>query len=778
MGKKREKRLMKGAIVTSLAGGLLFGSVDQLTWAEAKKETPPIHVQDNKAIEKKVKALLKEMTLKEKVGQMTQINVTTLMGTGDWDKGPLNEKALKKVLADNHVGSILSGGGASPLTNTPEEWAKMTNAIQKYAIEHSRLKLPIIYGVDAVHGHNNVLDAVLYPHNVGLANSWDRGLVKEINQQTAKEVRATGIQWNFSPVGDVGRDLRWGRFYETFGEDPLLVSELNEQAVLGQQGKDVSSLEHVAATGKHFVGYSQPLNGMDRAPGDMSLRTLRDIFLPAFQAQIQAGVKTIMVNSGSINGVPVHASKYLLTDVLRKELGFTGVVVSDWEDMIKLVTVHKVAPNYKEAIRMSINAGVDMSMVPIDSTEYTKLLVELVEEGKVSKKRIDEAVSRILTLKFELGLFEHPYVDAAKANDLLKGNQELALKSARESMTLLKNEGNVLPLKQESLKSIAVIGPSADSIANQMGGWTIEWQGATNPKQQPPGVTILEGIKKVAGEDKVLYESGVPKEAKQQEDPGEVQKAVDKAVQAAQNADAVVLVVGEKPYAEGEGNTITAELSYAEKQLVKGIQATDKKTILVSVSGRPLMMTDTINQSAAFLAAFLPGAEGGTAVADVLFGQYNPSGELAFTWPKNIGQVPIFYNHLPAAGYDPLFPFESGLSYTTYKYDHLSVQKTVKPDGAMKVSVDVTNVGSMAGDEIVQIYADQKVSSVLTPDKRLIAFERVTLQPGETKTVSFDIPASRLSIIPGDIMGDGERIVEKGQYDVMVENLKESFVVQ
>ncbi|MRX71822.1 beta-glucosidase [Bacillus lacus] len=773
------KKLMKSAVVTSLVGSLLLGTGSYYAMAaDGKTKAAPVYLQENQSIEKRVKALLKEMTLKEKVGQMTQINATVLMGNGDWDRGPLNEQTMKKVLKDNHVGSILSGGGASPLPNNPEEWAKLTNAVQKYALENSRLKIPIIYGVDAVHGHNNIIGATLYPHNIGLSTSWNRSLVKEVNKQTAKEVRATGVHWNFSPVGDVARDIRWGRYYETFGEDPYLVSEMNEEAVIGQQGKDISKNNAVAATGKHFIGYSQPFNGMDRAPGDMSARTLREVFLPPFEAQIKAGVKTMMINSGAVNGVPVHASKYLLTDLLRKELGFKGVVVSDWEDIIKLVTVHKTAANYKEAIAMSINAGVDMSMVPIDAVEYTKLLIELVNEGGVSQKRIDEAVSRILTLKFELGLFEKPYVNEKKVNDLiLNGNSALALQSARESMTLLKNEGNLLPLKKEQLKSIAVIGPGANSISNQMGGWTIEWQGATNPKEQPPGVTILEGIQKAVGKDvKVNFAEGVPA-ADKENNSAEITKAVNAAVKAAKNSDVVVLTVAEKPYAEGEGNTTTADLSQAQKELVKAVGAAGKKTILVGVTGRPVMMTDAINKSDAFLAAFLPGAEGGTAVADILFGNYNPSGELSFTWPKNIGQVPVYYNSLPGSGYDPLFPFEAGLSYTTYEYSSLKVGANVKKNGNIQVSVNVKNTGGRDGDEIVQIYSDQKAGGILTPDRKLIGFERVSLKAGETKTVTFKIPASQLAVVPGDVFSNSKREVMPGQYEILVEGQKAPFTV-
>ena len=765
-------------IIALLLVSLILPYVRQDGAAYAKKSDKPLYLNPEVPIEQRVKDLLQRMTLEEKVGQMTQIDVTRLMGTNEWDRGPLNPEWMKKIFVDNHVGSILSGGGAAPVPNNPEEWAKLTNDIQKYAMEHSRLHIPIIYGVDAVHGHNNVLGATIFPHNIGLANAWDPELVEKLSASTAKSVRATGIHWNFAPVADIGRDIRWGRFYETFGEDPYLASKLSAAAVKGLQGKKLSDQESVAATGKHFVGYSQPLNGQDRSPADLSLRTLREIFYPSFQAQIESGVKTIMINSGSINGIPVHASKYLLTDVLRKEMGFKGVVVSDWEDMMKLHTVHKVAPSYKDAIRMSINAGVDMSMVPHDADNFTKNLIELVKEGKISIKRINQAVSRILTLKFELGLFENPYVDPKKAAEIINdSDRQLALQAARETMTLLKNEGNVLPLKKD-VKSILVTGPSADNVANQMGGWTIGWQGATNPNELPPAVTILEGIKGAVSNNTVVkYVPGVPDE-KDEKDPSKVKAAIDEAVKAALQSDVVIAVVGEKPYAEGEGNTETAELPAAQRQLIQALNETGKDVILVLVAGRPLMITDLVESTPAVLMAYLPGTEGGKAVADVLFGDYNPSGKLASTWPKSIGQVPIFYNHKPGTKYEPLFPFGYGLSYTTYEYKNLQVTNIISKKGEAKVSVDVTNTGKVAGDEIVQLYVNQEYRSVLTPVKQLAGFKRIHLNPGETKTVTFNLPASQLAIIPGDIIGTERPVVESGTYKVMVGNLTKTFKIE
>jgi beta-glucosidase len=439
----------------------------------------PLPYQDPaQSPEARAEDLLARMTLEEKVGQMTQVNVTRLMGSGEWDRGPLNEAWLEHIFAKLHVGSILSGGGAAPLPNTPRAWAEMTNELQRHALEHSRLGIPLIYGVDAVHGHNNVLGATIYPHNLGLAATWNPELAERIAFATARDVRATGIHWNFAPVADLGRDPRWGRFYETFGEDPLLAGALVAASVRGLENGSV------AATVKHFLGYGAPNAGRDRAPAFIPNRLLFELHLPPFAAGFEAGARTVMVNSGAVNGVPAHASRHLLTELLRGKLGFGGVVVSDWSDIHKLVTVHGVARDFAHAVEMSIGAGVDMYMVPYDAQTFTATLLELVRAGRVSEARIDEAAGRILTLKFALGLFEQPYVDAAEAERIIvEQDRALAYEAAVQSITLLENDG-VLPLG-EGARRILVTGPSADSVANQMGGWTIGWQGADNPRELP-----------------------------------------------------------------------------------------------------------------------------------------------------------------------------------------------------------------------------------------------------------------------------------------------------
>ncbi|UOQ45953.1 cell wall-binding repeat-containing protein [Halobacillus salinarum] len=745
----------------------VFASTNQ----EPQKSNPSSdYMNPDLPIPDRVRSLLSQMTLEEKVGQMTQINVTRLMGDGAWDQGDLNEATLKKVLVDNHAGSILSGGGASPIPNNAEEWAKMTNKVQKYAIEHTRLHIPIIYGVDAVHGHNNVMGATIFPHNIGMGATWDTELAKKTAASTSKAVEATGINWNFAPVLDVARDIRWGRYYEAYSEDPLLVTELGNAAIQGIQQDEEKGTLQMAASAKHFLGYSASETGHDRTPADISTRTLRNTFLPPFKRAVKNDVATIMVNSSSVNGIPVHSSHYLLTDLLRKQLGYKGVVVSDWQDIQYLVDEYHIADTYKEAIKISINAGVDMSMVPIEAEPFTSNLIDLVKEGKVSEKRINEAVSRILTLKFKLGLFEEPYVDASQAIEKVNNqDRDLAYQAAAESLTLLKNENQTLPL-DKNIDSLYVTGPSANSVENQMGGWTIGWQGIPeNSDELPPAVTVLEGIKKtVSSNTRVTFDEG---------------KDLQKARQSAENADAVVIVVGEKPYAEGEGDTETGQLPEAQQELFQAVQKSGTPVIVVTVAGRPLIMNDIVKNTNAFLMAYLPGTEGGSAIADTLFGNYNPSGELAVSWPKRIGDVPMNYMQYPgpnggeSSDYDPLFAFGAGLSYTTFDYSNLNVSDHVNKEGNVKVQVDVTNSGSRAGEEVVQAYTDNAADYVLTPPKKLQGFKRVSLDPGETKTVQLDFPASQLSVITGDVLGNSERFVYPGEYTLMSGDQTAAFTV-
>ena len=717
-----------------------------VTLAAAQPHQQPPYKDASQPVAARVADLLSRMTLAEKIGQMTQIDVASMMGEGEWDRGPLNEERLKNVFEKNQVGSILSGGGAAPVPNTPKAWAEMTNQLQKAALKYSRLGIPYIYGIDAVHGHNNVLGATIYPHNVGLGASWNPKLVEQVTAQVAKDVRAVGTHWTFAPVADVARDPRWGRFYESFGESPLLVGELVAASVHGFEASG-----KVAATVKHFAGYGQSLVGFDRSPAFLDLRTLRTVHLPSFAAGIGAGAEALMVNSGSVNGVPVHASPYMLQHVAREQLGFGGVIVSDWEDIAKLVTVHQVAKDFKEAVAMSVNAGVDMYMVPHDADTFTSTLTELVNEGTVPQSRIDDAVSRILELKFKLGLFEHPYTDAEAADGVvIQKDRSLAKRAALESITLLERGG--LPF-DEKVKNIFVVGPSADSIADQMGGWTVGWQGIDNPSETPPGLTVLEALKQAA-----------PKNVTVSYTP-EYQNA--EAVKAAAvKADVAVVVVGETPYAEGEGNSSTLAFSDDQLALLRTLIEIDTPVVVVLLAGRPLVFPEDIWLGLdSLVMAYLPGSEGGTALADVLYGNADPGGKLPFSWPKSTGQLPLTYDVLPGAPYDPLYPFGYGLSYTQFAQHNLSA---ARQGDTVTVSVEVENTGERAGSETVRVYLSRPPVGVLTPVKELVGFAKVALKPGERKTVNIPVPIGRFAVIPGDILGDAAPVVPPGNYTLQV----------
>lgn len=703
----------------------------------------PIYKDPAQPVEKRVADLLARMTLEEKLGQMTQVAVSKLMSDG-WELGPLKGELLERYLVRRGIGSVLSGGGMGPVPNTPRAWAEMTNALQRVAVEKGRLGIPILYGVDAVHGHNNVVGATLYPHNLGLAATWNPALVEQVARRVGQELRATGTLWNFAPVADLGRDPRWGRFYETFGEDPLLAGSLVAATVRGLQAS------RVAATLKHFTGYGQPLGGTDRSPAFLAPRTLQELWLPPFRAGLEAGALTVMANSGSLNGVPVHASRYLLTEVLRGQMGFGGVVISDWNDIDKLVGDHKAAASFADAVAMSVNAGVDVYMVPMEVERYLQTLKELVEAGRISQARIDEAVGRVLRLKFELGLFERPYVEPSEAGRIVEAQRSLAKQAALESITLLENAASTLPLA--NVKTLLVTGPAATDKTMQMGGWSIDWQGKEGAKA--PGTTVLEGLQKGAPQGvKVAYAD--PKDA----------KALAAAVRA---ADAVVVALGEKPYAEGEGNNLSGELPAEQYKLLRDLEAMGKPVVLVLFAGRPLAFpTDVWLIPKAILMAYLPGSEAGSALADVLFGRYNPSGRLPFTWPKLFGQVPFTYDRYPDTypKAEPLYPFGYGLSYTSFAY---RLQGARLAGDAVEADVEVRNTGKRAGSEVVQLYTRFPPLGFLAPRERLVAFAKVSLEPGQARTVRLTAPLARFALVPGDVFSLEPPRVLPGRYVLRV----------
>ncbi len=679
----------------------------------------------------RVEDLLARMTLAEKVGQMTQVNVTRLMGAGEWDRGPLNEGWVERTLGDLHVGSVLSGGGAAPVPNTPRAWAELTNALQRAALARSRLGIPLVYGVDAVHGHNNVLGATIFPHNLGLAATWDPALVETVARRTAADVAATGVHWNFGPVADLGRDLRWGRAYETFGQDPWLASELVAASVRGTQAAG-----EVAATVKHFLGYGAAADGRDRGDAILSDAELWNVHVPPFEAGLAAGAWTVMVNSGSVNGVPVHASGDLLSGLLRERLGFDGVIVSDWNDLERLVTAHGYARDFPEAVALGVNAGIDVYMVPHDAERFVRTLIEAVAAGDVSQERVDDAVRRVLTLKFGLGLFEDPYVDVERASTVLATDDALAYEAALGSLTLLANDG-VLPLRPGA--RVLVSGEGATSVARQMGGWTVGWQGVENVRETPPAVTVLDGLRAGAPD-------GVVVSYVDARDLAALRKA-------AAGADVVVIVGGEAPYAEGQGDVAAPVLGASDTALVQAALETGKPTVLVLLAGRPLALPMALHRDlAALVMAYLPGSQGGTALADALYGRAGFSGRLPVAWPADVESPGGATTSRAVERY----PFGFGLGSADFDVADLTVAVV---DGKIAVSVVVTHVGAVAARETLQVFAGR--ADGLEGAERLIGFEGVRLEPGEARTVRIDLPLTRLA-------AGVDRRVDPGRYVVWV----------
>ena len=777
-----------------LAAGALTAAIGQGVAGAAKQEKAP-WLDADKPIQARVNALLGAMTLPEKVGQMDQQLVDNLTGpsnacgTQGWAE--LNQSCMKTWLVDNATGSLLAGGTDNPpdttgqggTGNTGYDWANEYNMIQKYAIENSRLHLPLIFGVDAVHGFGHPWQAPLYPQSIGMGATWDPSAAQAGGTATANALRATGWVWDFAPVQDLSRDNRWGRTYETWAEEPVLSAAMGAANIRGMQTPGPSNSLGVTATVKHFAGYSQAINGHDRNEALLPLSYLQSVILPSYAGGIDAGAGTVMVDSGSINAVPATASHYLLTDVLRDQMGFRGVVISDYQDVQALQTAYHVAANPAEAIAKAVNAGVDMAMYVINPDQWQAAILQDVQSHAISMARINEAVRRILTLKFQLGLFDQPCVsdpntpcvDADAANAAVTAGRDGTLNAARESMTLLRNQNNTLPLSSSG--KVVVTGPSADSMTNQLGGWSVSWQGVFGaghvccmgpPDQIPPGTTVQEGI--LNNDPNAVF---VP----------------DGNTAANTPADAYVVAVGEKAYAEGLGDNPAPQLPPDQKALIKTLEDTGKPVIVVVIAGRPVGLGPAAENANAILMAYQGSTEAGQAAADVIFGNVNPSGKLSVSWPSDadavggdfcgtcpspLGDQPKFFDQLPGTGsgqghaYNPLYPFGFGLSYTTFVTSNLSVTPSVSRDGTATATFTVSNTGSRSGTDIVPVYVAQPVSSVVVPPQRLVGFTRVTLDAGQSKTVHVDFPVSTLAETQGDIDASGPPKVEPGAYIVQL----------
>lgn len=714
--------------------------------------------------EKRVDDLLSRMTLEEKIGQMNQcVGIEhirrNMAGMTEEELATNTANAFYPGFSTEDIENMTQRGEIGSFLHvlTIEE----ANRLQKLAMQ-SRLAIPIIFGIDAIHGNANAPDNTVYPTNIGLACSFDTEMAERIARETAAEMRAMNMHWTFNPNVEVARDPRWGRVGETFGEDPLLVALMGEASVKGYQGD--FGPQNVLACIKHFVGGSQPVNGTNGAPCDVSERTLREVFFPPFERGLKAGAGSLMTSHNEVNGYPAHTNEWLMNDVLRGEWQFPGFIVSDWSDIEHVHDLHRTAESDKEAFAQSILAGMDMHM---HGPEWNKAVLELVREGRIPESRIDESVRRILRVKFRLGLFEHPYADEAKTMEvrLSPEHRATALEAARNSIVLLKND-SLLPLTRGRYKKILVTGINADD-ENILGDWSAS---------QRPGnvVTLLEGLSAAdPGCEFVFVDQGWdPRNM----DPEKVEKAICEA----KNADLVICAAGEymmrhrwTERTSGEDTDRSdIDLVGLQNKLIEGLASSGKPVVLVLISGRPLGVEKPVEQCRAVINAWEPGMTGGTAIADIIYGDVNPSAKLAVTMPRSVGQVQMIYNHKPSAYFHPvavtpstpLYPFGYGLSYTTFAYSKPRVlNPVIKPGESVTVEVDITNTGSREGTEIAQIYLRDDYSSATRPVKELCDFRRVNLKPGETKTVTFTVRPEAMQILDRHY----NRIIEPGTFTLM-----------
>ena len=721
-----------------------------------------------------IENLISKMTLEEKVGQMTQINLGFLSSSIDQHDGKVKQidnKKLKNAIENYHVGSILNTAGTA---YSIEKWHKILTQIQDIALE-TKNKVPVLYGIDAIHGVTYTKGSTLFPHNIGLAATRNPTMANEIASVTAKETRASGIRWNFDPVLDVGRNPLWPRFCETFGEDPFLVSSMGAELINGYEQDGLSNNTAVSSCMKHFIGYSVPKSGKDRTEAYISDITLWQKHIPSFKAAVDAGASTIMINSSMINNVPVHSSYELLTELLRNKLGFKGMIVTDWEDIIRLHERHKIASTPKEAVKMAINAGIDMSMVP-NSFSFCEYLVELVKNGEISEDRIDSSVRRILQLKNKLGLFKNPYPEKeALKNFGLKEYQTLALNSARESIVLLKNKERVLPLPKD--KKYLLLGPAVNCLSALNGCWSYSWQGDKEEAYPKSGKTILDVFNDRFEKRQVLCNA-----KRNYIDPENFK--INFSDEEISKVDYVLLFLGENAYAESPGNIDNLNLDDNQINLAKRATDLGKKIILVLVEGRPRIISDFSNNMDGIINAFLPGSKGAQAIVDVLFGDYNPSGILPFTYPANSGDL-LCYDHKNLSamvrtapnkrvygGYHPEFEFGHGLSYSEYAISELKLSTdTLLKNEELKISFVVKNNGSMDGTKNIDLFVKDHYAS-LSPDvKNLKDFTKVFLMAGQEKEVVFEVDKNDLFFYNKN----GKELLEEGDFTISIEDKSKSF---
>ena len=734
---------------------------------------PAPAISADPVIEAHIQEWLKKMTLEEKIGQMCEITVDVVTDfPGSKDGFKLSEAMLDTVIGKYKVGSILN----VPLSvaQKKEVWAAAIKQIQEKSMKE--IGIPCIYGVDQIHGTTYTLDGTLFPQGVNMGATFNRSLVRRGAEISAYETKAGCIPWTYAPVVDLGRDPRWPRMWENYGEDCYVNAEMGVEVVKGFQGDDPNHIGeyNVAACMKHYMGYGVPVSGKDRTPSSISRSDMREKHFAPFWAAVRAGALSVMVNSGVDNGMPFHANRELLTEWLKEDLNWDGMIVTDWADINNLCTRDHIAATKKEAVKIAINAGIDMSMVPYE-VSFCDYLKELVQEGEVPMSRIDDAVARVLRLKYRLGLFENPYWDIKKYNKF--GSEEfarVALQAAEESEVLLKNEGNILPLAKGT--KILLAGPNANSMRCLNGGWSYSWQGHLADQCAGAYNTIYESLCNKYGKENIIYEPGVTYAPYKNDNWWEEnQPEIEKSVAAASRADVIIACIGENSYCETPGNLTNLTMSENQRNLVKALAATGKPVILILNQGRPRIINDIVPLAKAIVNVMLPSNYGGDALANLLAGDANFSGKMPFTYPKyinalanydykpceNMGQMGGNYNYDSVM--DVQWNFGDGLSYTTYNYSNLKIDKTsFTADDVLTVSVDVTNTGKVAGKESVLLYSKDLVASSTPDNIRLRNFEKVALNPGETKTVTMQLKGSDLAFVGYD----GKWRLEKGDFTI------------
>ena len=694
---------------------------------------------------KRVADLISQMTLEQKAGQMTQLGIPALcIQKGYWDKVDtliLDTIKLKKALLEDHIGSFIGKGNYPPSRN---EYYHLIKQIQDFAVNKTRLGIPIVYATDGVHGAHYTEKSTIFPHQIAMAATWNPNLMKKMGEITAYELRASNTAWNFAPVIDISWQGQWGRIYETFGEDPYLTSMMGKAFIQGSQGKDMSAWNKTAICLKHLIGYGSPLYGKDRKNAMIPERYLRQYYLPPFEEALREGAMSVMISSGLVNGIPSHVNHFLITELLKEELGFEGLTISDWGDMQFLSEFHKTAENHKQAVKQMVNAGIDLCMVPYDAS-FAKYVVELVQEGEIAPSRIDDAVERILRFKEELGLFEKPNTHFKDYPDF--GSEKFSMesrKAASEALTLLKNK-QILPLKKG--KKILVAGLAGNSLNYLNGPWTRSWSGQDPQYNDEEKNTIFEAIQNKNGLRKTQFIQG---------SNFHQELNIKEAIRQAERVDYIVVCLGEELATERPSDIKELLLPEAQRNLVKAMHKTGKPIILLLLEGRSRIISDIEPLVDGIIMAYYPGHEGGDAIAEVLFGDINPSGKLPFTYQKHAAS-PMPYIHSVSdrsdnyggySDYDPQWPFGFGLSYAEFKYESLGIEKQeISINDSLNIRIKISNQSSIPGKEVVQLYIRDDYASIDPDFERLIRFEKVYFNPGESKEIIFTISSEDLGFI-------------------------------